>query len=414
MGKAALLAPAADNGVLAGTEINDFGFDLLRRLDSSGNLCASPTSIALALAMVRPGAGGATATEMDKVLHGFGSTGQAGEIVALLQTLQSQTFYDDSDFYSDDPQATPDHTGKEPAVELDVSNAVFSQKGMSLKQAFLDSLSSAFGAPVGLLDYKNDPEAARLIINRWASDRTKGRIPEVLHQGDIDKLTRIALANAIYLKAAWSDPFDPKATKSLPFTLPGGSKISVPTMAKDQLWQYSAGTGYRAVNLPMAGGGSLGMTIVVPDDMSSFVSGLTSARLASIDSRFKTYDVDLTLPRFSADSRVDLSDVLAAMGMPSAFDPMRANLTGISQDPEAQPLYIQKVIHQANIDVVEEGTTASAVTVVMGGAGSAGPNPAPPPHVKFHVDKPFLYFIRDWSTGAILFMGRIDDPSAKN
>jgi serpin B len=148
--------------------------------------------------------------------------------------------------------------------------------------------------------------------------------------------------------------------------------------------------------------------------MSSFVSGLTSARLASIDSRFKTYDVDLTLPRFSADSRVDLSDVLAAMGMPSAFDPMRANLTGISQDPEAQPLYIQKVIHQANIDVVEEGTTASAVTVVMGGAGSAGPNPAPPPHVKFHVDKPFLYFIRDWSTGAILFMGRIDDPSAKS
>ncbi|MGD0018262.1 MAG: serpin family protein [Candidatus Limnocylindrales bacterium] len=411
MGKAALLAPADDFGVLAGTEINDFGFDLLRRLDSSGNLCASPTSVALALAMVRPGARGATATEMDKVLHSFGTPRQASEIVALLQALQSQTIYDDSDFYSDDPQATPDHTGKEPAVELDVSNAVFSQKGMSLEQAFLDSLSAGFGAGVGLLDYKNDPEAARLVINRWASDRTKGRIPEVLHQGDIDNATRIALVNAIYLKAAWSDPFDPAATKSLPFTLPSGSKVSVPTMAKDQLLSYSAGTGYRAVDLSMGG---MGMTIVVPDDMSSFVNGLTSAKLASIDSRRAAYDVDLTLPRFSADTRFDLSEVLAAMGLPSAFDWRVADLTGISQDPDAKPLYIQKVIHQANIDVVEEGTTASAVTVVLGGKGSVGGNPAPPPHVVFHVDKPFLYFIREQGTGAILFMGRIDDPSANS
>ena len=411
MGKAGPLVPAADGGVLAGNEINDFGFDLLRRLDSSGNLCASPTSIALALAMVRPGARGATAAEMDTVLHNFGSTGQANEIVALLGALQALTFYDDSNFYSDDPEATPDHTAQDLAVELDVSNAVFSQKGMSLEQAYLDALSSGFGAGVGLVDYKNDPEAARLIINRWASDKTKGRIPEILHQGDIDKLTRIALVNAIYLKAAWESPFDPEATKTLPFTRSDGSKVSVPTMAKDQLLQYSAGTGYRAVDLPYSGG-SLSMMIVVPDDMNSFVKGLTSAKLATIDSRRKAYDVDLTLPRFSADTRFNLNDVLAAMGMPSAFDWTVADLTGISQDPDAQPLYIQQVIHQANIDVVEEGTTASAVTVALGGKGSSG---QPPPKVKFHVDKPFLYFIRDrWSTGAILFMGRIDDPSAKS
>ncbi len=411
MGNARLLAPAADYGVVAGTEINDFGFDLLRRLDPDGNLCASPTSIALALAMVRQGAGGATATEMDKVLHNFGSTGQADEIVALLETLRNQTLYDDSNFYSADPSATPDRTGKQPLVELDVSNAVFSQKGMSLEQAYLDSLSSEFGAGVGLLDYKSDPEAARLIINKWASDATKGRIPQVLHPGDISSGTRIVLANAIYLKAGWSYPFDPDKTKSLPFTRPDGSKVSVPTMAMDQELSYAAGKGYRAVQLPLGGSyGSLFMTIVVPDNMSSFVNGLTAAKLASIDTQGKSYTVDLTLPRFSAESRVELAGILAAMGMPTAFDVAKADLSGITTD---EKLLIEHVIHQANIDVVEQGTTASAVTVVLvGTTGGGGPEPTPPPHVKFHVDKPFLYFIREASTGAVLFMGRIDDPSA--
>jgi serpin B len=409
LGKAGLLAPAADAGRLAGTEINDFGFDLLRRLDPTGNLCASPTSIALALAMVRPGARGLTATEMDKVMHDFGSTGQAAEIVALILALQSQTEYDDSGGGSNDPAATPDHTGKQPVVELDVSNAAFAQKGMSLQQAYLDSLSSGFGAGLGLLDYKNDPEGARQIINKWASDRTKGRIPAVLSPGDVDTRTRIALANAIYLKAAWETQFDPNATKSLPFTRGDGSQVSVPTMAADRTLAYSAGTGYRAVVLPLGSAG-LSMTIVVPDSMASFVTGLTAAKLAGIDGAAQKYDVDLTLPRFSAETRVDLASVLAAMGMPTLFDSHAADLSGITT---VEKLYVAKVIHQANIDVVEQGVTATAVTVVSIRAGSAGPV-ATPPHVQFHVNKPFLYFIREESTGAVLFMGRIGDPSAKS
>jgi len=136
MGAAKPLAPADDGGVLAGTEINEFGLDLLRQLDPAGNLTVSPTSIALALAMVRPGARGATATEMDTVLHDFGTTGQASEIVALLRALKAVT-----------------DSGKNPADELDVANAVFSQEGMNLEQAYLDSLSSGFGAGVGLLDF---------------------------------------------------------------------------------------------------------------------------------------------------------------------------------------------------------------------------------------------------------------------
>lgn len=388
MGAAKPLAPADDGGVLAGTEINEFGLDLLRQLDPAGNLTVSPTSIALALAMVRPGARGATATEMDTVLHDFGTTGQASEIVALLRALKAVT-----------------DSGKNPADELDVANAVFSQEGMNLEQAYLDSLSSGFGAGVGLLDFQNDPELARLTINQWASKWTKGLIPAILQPGDVDNMTRIALADAIYLKAAWDKQFDPKATKSLPFTRSDGSKVSVPTMAIDSEYLYAAGSGYRAVQLPFKTSAS--MTIIVPDNMSSFVAGLTAAQLATIGRQLSGYDVDLTLPKFSAESRVDLADVLTAMGMPTAFNANSADLSGITLDEQ---LYIQHVIHEANINVDENGVIASAATVVIGEAGAAGPGSLP--SVTFHIDKPFLYFIQERSTGAILFMGRIDDPSA--
>ena len=371
-GTAGVLSPAADGGTVAGSELNDFGLDLLRQLGSTGNLCASPASIALALAMVRQGAVGLTAAQMDNAMHDFGSAGQGAEIVALLHALQSQTTSVPVGLV--DPEASPDATGKTPVVELNVANEVFSQKGMNLKPAYLDALSSEFGAGVGLLDYINDPEGARQAINRWANDATKGRIREVLHPGDITPDIRIAIANAIYLKAGWSQPFDPSLTQPQPFTRADGSAVSVPTMAIESWLRYSAGAGYRAVDVPMGGHyGSLSMTVVVPDDMASFVSGLTAARLHAIDEASQTRDVSLTLPRFSAESRFNLSDVLKTLGMSALFDPATADLSGITSD---QRLYISNVIHQANIDVVEEGTTASAVTVILG--ATTGGDPATP------------------------------------
>jgi serpin B len=385
MGKAGLLAPAADNGKAAAHQINDFGFDLLRRLNSKGNLVASPASIALSVAMVTPGARGATAAEIDKVLHSFGSNGQGAEIVALLKSLQSKT------------------TTAKPAIDLAVSNAAFAQRGMTLEQAYLDALSSTFGAGVGTLDFRTDPEGARLAINKWASDRTHGRIPEVLKQGDITDMTRIALANAIYLKAGWTYPFDPDVTKPLPFTNAAGQTVSVPTMAILKPFKYGTGTGYRAIELPYGKDGTLSMMIVVPSDMNSFVEGLDASKLDAIVGGEETPMVILELPKFSAETRVDLAQILAAMGMPTVFDKYTADLSGITAD---ERLYVAHVIHQANIDVDESGTTAAAVTVTT---GEAMMGPQPP--IEFKVNRPFLYFIRDTTSGAVLFMGRIDDPS---
>jgi serpin B len=404
LGKAAHAAPAPDHGQAAAAELNDFGFDLLRKLDANGNLVASPASIALALGMVRPGAKGQTAAEMDKVLHGFGGDGSASEISALLSTYAAQTQY----FDANGVPIPLDQRGKvQPAIELDVADEAFVQKDLNLEVAYLDALRSGFNAGIALVDYKGATEAARLLINSWASTQTKGRIPNILGKGDIDSMTRLVLVNAIYLKAAWDSPFDPSKTTNKTFTTADGASKQVPTMAITNDFQYGAGAGYKSITLPYTMNG-MSMTIVVPDDMAAFTAGLSAKSFASIVAAEQKAEVDFTMPKFSLETRVSLSQTLAAMGMPTAFDAGAADFTGMTKD--MPPLYIGNVIHQANIDVVEEGTTAAAVTAVV---MTAEAMPQEPQKVTLHVDKPFLYFIQDSASNSLLFMGRVNDPTAK-
>jgi serpin B len=405
-GTAALAQPAADSGAAEGTRIDSFALSLLARMDSDGNLCMSPTSIALALAMIRPGAHGTTAAQMDTILGQLGAPGQEAQMVALLNQLRGQVYYIDDEGYPLPATSTPNPSQPDPILLLTVANQLFSQKDMPVEQAYLDALSSTYGAGIGQLDFNNDPESARLTINKWASDNTKGRIQNVLQQGDVNTDTRIALANAIYLKANWRDKFDPAKTAPGNFTTAKGAKVSVPMMSNELWMDYAAGSGYKAVRVPLDAMSSLAMTFVIPDNMAAFQAGLTAQKLDSILGSMKTYDVSLWLPKFSVESRFDLASVLSSMGMTDLFTPGVADLTGINT---TEQLFIQSVIHQANMDVDEQGVTAAAVTVALGLGGAA----EPPPHVDLHVDHPFLYFIRDRESGAILFMGRVNDASVK-
>ena len=156
------------------------------------------------------------------------------------------------------------------------------------------------------------------------------------------------------------------------------------------------------------------MTIIVPDDLAAFDRQLTAAKLADLTSTLSdgglldSRKVDLTLPRFSIESRFDLKQVLGALGMPLAFDPIRADFTGIATLPFG--LFIKAVIHQANIDVDEKGTEAAAATAVLGATGGPGDTSKP---VIIRADRPFLFVLTDVPTGAVLFIGRVADPSVK-
>jgi serpin B len=293
-------------------------------------------------------------------------------------------------------------------VVLHIANAPFAQRGLRLEQPFLDTLASKYGAGLRLADFENDPTGACNLIDAWVRDQTGGRIPQLLDRVDLQ--TRLVLVNAIYLKASWQLPFDATATKDLPFTRLDGTRVNVPTMTQ---WlsegRYASGPGWQAVDLPYADGsppfskGSLSMTIVLPDNMATFEAGLDAAAFSQITAGMQSTNVGLELPRFKIETRSDLSTALTKMGMPLAFDPLLADFSGITKQEQ---LRISKVIHQAGVSIDEDGTEASAAAAVELTLGAVERQAA------FHVDRPFIFAVRDTRTGAILFLGRVVDPSA--
>jgi serpin B len=385
-------APA--DAVSAAAAVNAFGFDLLRAIHPQGDAVVSPASIALALAMARAGAVGDTATQMDAVLHDAASDAHPTWLNALAAALDSRTgTFKDAD-------------GKDQQVTLRIANATYSQQGMVLRPAFLRAIAERFGAGVQLVDFKTATEAARLAINGWVAGQTEQRIKELLAAGVLDDMTRLVLVNAVYLKAAWVNPFDADATKPAPFHHLDGTTTDVPTMHLDADLPYAEGDGWRAVQLPYVGG-SLVMTIVVPDDFAAFTAGLDGARFEAVAGALdqQQRQVTLAFPAFGTETKVDLAAVLSALGMPAAFDPVAADFSGITAD---ERLSISAVIHQANIDVDEKGTEAAAATAVVMRATAM-----PAEHVTLNVDRPFVFALRDAATGAIVFLGQIVTPAPR-
>ncbi len=191
-------------------------------------------------------------------------------------------------------------------------------------------------------------------------ERTEQRIPELLVEGVLTPATRLALVNAIYLKAPWQTPFEPEATQEGVFTRADGSTVEVPFMTTTASLPYASGDGWQALEIPYVGG-SLALTLILPDDLADFERALTPDGLAAITSSLSDTQVALEMPRFGIESKTELATILAALGMPTAFGD-GADFSGITT---AEQLAISNVIHQANIDVDEKGTEAAAATVVV-------------------------------------------------
>lgn len=379
----------------AASAANAFGLDLFAAVRAGApdsNIVLSPTSVAIALAMARAGARGQTATQMDTVLHSLGADDHAAAINALDAALNGRS----GTFRGAD--------GKSYDLTLTVANAPFAQRDYAWEQSFLDALASRFGAGVRLVDYENDREAARQQINAWVADQTQQRIPELIGPGGLDTPPiRLVLVNAIYLKAPWMLPFRSESTADGPFTRLDGSTVTVPMMSQASSFAFAQGEGWRAVELPYIGG-KLALTLILPDDFAGFVSGFAASRLNDVTAALVKQEVGVKLPKFSFGTKSDLSQVLSDMGMPDAFVLGKADFSGMTTE---EPLFISDVIHQANISVDEQGTEASGATDIPVAAGTYAPGG--PPQV--HLDRPFLFALRDLDTGAVLFVGQVVDPA---
>ncbi|NJD66980.1 MAG: serpin family protein, partial [Chloroflexi bacterium] len=282
---------------------------------------------------------------------------------------------------------------------------LWGQRDYPFHDSVLDTLATKYGAGIRLVDYIKATEDARKAINAWVSDQTRERIPELIPDGVLNSDTRLVLTNAIYLNAPWMHRFNKDATAPGPFTRLDGSTVEAQLMRLSEELRFAKGSGYQAVELPYVDG-SLSMLVIVPDagEFADFQSAFNADTLETIVSDLKTAQVQLAFPRFEYRTQASLKDALKELGMPIAFEPNLADFSAMS--PDGQPLYIQDVIHEAFIAVDEDGTEAAAATAVI-----VGDTSAPVDVVELTVDRPFLYAIRDNETGAILFLGRVVDPS---
>jgi serpin B len=407
----AAMSFGATGSDLAATAINQLAVDLHRQLATGDeNLCVSPYSIESALAMTFAGADGETRTEMAGVLH-FPNDGDAVPAsFAFLQRSLEELTRETAKIAEESKKSG----GKGEAITLTIANRLFAQTGYDFREWFLTLVKQNYGAAFEPLDFVADSSGATKHINQWVAGETHDRIRDLIPANALDETTRLVLANAIYLKAPWADPFSEGATKPEPFRVRGKTPVDVPMMRKeDRHFGYAKMEGFAAVSVPYIGG-ELQFLVLVPDEVNglhALESKLTADMLAQC-AKLEERDVDLHLPKFKFEPpTMALAEKLEALGMKSAFNQPRgsANFDRMAPRKPDDYLYISQVFHKTFIAVDEKGTEAAAATAVaMMRATSAIIKKIEPIEVK--VDRPFFYAIQHVPSGVCLFLGRVTDP----
>jgi len=367
---------------------NQFAIDLYQRLvDKEGNLIYSPFSIYQALLMTYAGAEGETAQQMMDVLGVTDNNEIHNVMNALKLTLQAEPTYTIE--------------GMQPLI-FNIANALWVQKDFHFEQTFLDKLMANYAAGLALVDF-NKPDEARDLINHWVEVRTNEKIKELIPTGMLNEMTRLVLTNAVYFKGAWTNRFDPARNTQEEFTSLDGAISKVEMMNNSFTGAAFVEKDYSVVSLPYEGG-NFAMMAVLPEDFASFQTTMNADLLKEILEKLTESHtmVHLTMPKFSFESSIDLGETLPAMGMSDAFDINNADFSGMTGGKD---LYISDVVHQAFIDVNEDGTEAAAATMV-----SMAPTSMPGEAITLRLDRPFIYLIYNTQTNAVVFMGHVVAP----
>jgi Serine protease inhibitor len=360
---------------------NAFALDLFARTakDASGeSFLISPLSVTYALGMVDNGAKGKTQEEINSVL-GYDESTVEG-LNAFCKTMLEQSAQVD------------------PSTTIEIANTAVVNKVIPLLPEFTEKVESNYEAVVTYKDFEKDDVMG--FINSWCDQKTHGMIP-VLLEDPVDPSTYAHFLNAIYFKGIWSHQFKKADTSKEKFTLEDGSTRKVDMMHQKTTFSVGGGKGYSSIILPY-GNQAYRMTVLLPAKGVSVKDVMDGLTVDSLDPKcfYDAEEVDLKLPAFESEFKIDFSDILCDMGMPTAFSP----LADFSAMTTAQ-VCISQVLHKAKIKVDETGSEAAAVTDVTMKYASPGPGNGPKVFT-FHADHPFIYAITEVSTGAIFFIGQ--------
>lgn len=379
--------PADDSVAALSSAYNSSAQNLFSRLSASpGNIVFSPYSVGTAMALVMSGARGDSEAQMARVLGHSLSRADVdsanGKTHAILNQYDGRTFF-----------------AKRSAATLKTGNAVaLGPQGHLIANDYLAAAKANYAAEI----FRDANLAA---VNKWVHRKTEGKIGQILDE--LDPNTAAVLLNAVYFKARWQFPFDPKSTRIEPFTISPSQTVPASIMHREVAASMIIEKDFSAIRLPYEVP-QMSMVIVLPNHIGGLeaVSGqLDGAALPKIFARLQqpAGRVQLVLPRFKANFKVKLKQHFHALGMTNVFEPAQADLSGMSGRPAG--LFIEDIHHRAVIEVGEEGTEAAAATAV--------PVLASGPPV-FRATRPFLFYIVEATTNAILFQGRIVDPRSSS
>ena len=365
---------------------NDFGFNLYKNLARENeNIMISPVSVSLAMAMVYNGANGATREDMARALNVQGL-----ELDRLNKNNLALLYY---------------LTSADPELTLNIANSIWMLEDFKFSEAFVATVKNDYQAEAKKLDFA-DPKSAD-VINKWVNDKTRGTIDQIVTP-PIDSQTIMFLINAVYFKGSWTSPFETELTSEQAFNLVDGQTVTVPTMYQSGSFDYLKSSGFQALRLPYGEDEQMAMVLFLPDQntsLSEFQNQLNQDNWSNWQAHFEAKAGTLMLPKFTMEYEKSLNQVLAELGMGIAFEPGKADFSGLAA-AAAGDIYISNVKHKTFIQVDESGTEAAAVTSVEVGTTSM-----PAYDFELNFDRPFFYAIEDSETGAIVFMGSVLDPS---
>ena len=395
LGIAAAVAVSCGPGLSAQGEVlvesnTQFALDFHRHLsannDGNANIFFSPFSISTAFAIAQEGARGDTAAEIREVF-GFPEEDISGDFRALRRIFDRGNGY-----------------------QLNTANGLWLQEDHPFLEEYRDTAAEDYGARLEEVNFKSNASAVVKEINDWVSDATEGKIARIVN--NLSPEARLAIANAIYFKGDWENPFEEPRTTNGEFNAPAGY-VMVPLMRQHDEFRYADIGFAQILQLPYEGD-DLSMLILLPKDVDGAAAELerelTSANLAAWRGALDSREVRVELPRFKFETEYNLIDELRAMGLDAAFLPNGDDCSGSGANFEGidgtRCLHISQAQHQAVVEVNEEGTEAAAGTILKIVPTST------PSYPLFRADRPFTFLIQHDESGAILFMGQVNDPTA--
>ncbi|MDO6437490.1 serpin family protein [Cyclobacterium sp. 1_MG-2023] len=367
---------------------SQFAFDLFHELQKKEdvNQFFSPYSVHQALAMAMNGNEDEVEAEFMQVLRFEGM-----ELEEANKAAKSLTDY---------------LLALDPKVRLSIANAIWYKQGFELNQEFAEDVRDSFSAEIASLDMSN-PQSKE-VINQWIENNTNGMIKDMLDY--VDPAAVMYLVNAIYFKANWKYRFDVGNTKKAPFYTASGQEVDVDMMQMSSPagLRYYADGALEYLEIPYSTGQyTMGVILDKDFELDSKMEAFTLEDLEHFRANADTSNFILKMPKFKMGYRIDnLKEELQHLGLVKPFVPSPLNFSKLFVNPTA-PMAISRVIHEAVIEVSEEGTEAAAATIVAIETTSSGPSQ---PRV-FSLDKPFVFFIQENSSGAILFVGKLGNPA---